>query len=67
MKKFLSLTLILAYVMLIPIFFTGCSCEKEPGLVIGTHDTYISYTNLKYGNHERQNMNLHVPKKRLVK
>lgn len=63
MKKFLSIGLLFVYMVLVPIFFTGCSCEKDDNkLVIGYHETYVSYTNLAYGDHDRQKMDLHIPK-----
>lgn len=62
MKKTFSIALLLVYVMIVPIFFSGCSCEKEPELVIDSYETYISYTNLEYGDHKRQKLDLHIPK-----
>ena len=65
MKKIFSISLIFVYVLLIPVFFAGCSCSKEEnGLVIGDHYNYVSYENLSYGDDERQKMNLHIPKEK---
>lgn len=65
MKKIFSLSLIFVYVLLIPVFFSGCSCSKEEnGLVIGDHYNYVSYQNLSYGDGDRQKMNLHIPKEK---